>query len=208
MSNTQISKRSTIVRMVCTTLLGGALASQSTVVNAAPFTWTSAATGTLDWTTAGNWDGSTQYLSDSANELIFFSDSTTFLAGVNRSITANVPTSLSMNTLTLNGRGASSGAVTYTTTIGTSASTWTIGDGTTSAVNLNANFGATAAAGYNSVVAANLTLNQATTTFTGNGTGGFTFSGSIGEAMSGYGITKSGSSALTLSGNSLSLRGP
>jgi autotransporter-associated beta strand protein len=150
------------------------------------------------------------------NELIFFSDSTTFNTVGARNITTNVPATLSMNTLTLNGRGASSGASSSTITIGSSASTWTIGDGTTSVVNLNANQGATTAAGWNYNIAANLTLNQANTLFTGNGTAGvhtnatdagFVFSGSIGEAAAGYGITKSGSSLLTLSGSSLSFTG-
>jgi hypothetical protein len=137
---------------------------------AATFTWTSLATPG-DWTVAGNWSASTQFVSDSANELMFYSDTTTNIAAATRVINTNGPTALSMNTLTLNGKGASSGASSSTTTIGTSASTWTIGDGTTSTVNLNANFGATAAAGYNTIVAANLTLNQATTLFTGSGTG-------------------------------------
>jgi autotransporter-associated beta strand protein len=170
------------------------------------YTWTSTTSGTLDWTTPGNWSSSTQYVSDPANELMFYADSTTFFAN-NRNITTNVPATLSMNTLTLNGRGNSSGAVTFTTTIASNASTWTIGDGSTSIVNLNANFGATAAAGYSTVVAANLTLNQANTLFTGNGTGGFTFSGNIGESGSGYGITKNGTSALVLSGTNSTYSG-
>jgi autotransporter-associated beta strand protein len=185
--------------------------------NATPYTWTSTATtGPWDWTTATNWAASTQYVSDAANELIFFSDSTTNIASANRSITTNVPVTLEMNTLTLNGKGASSGASSSAITIGSSASTWTIGDGTTSIVNLNANQGATTAAGWNYNVAANLALNQANTLFTGNGTGGvhtgvtdtgFVFSGAIGQAAAGYGITKSGSSRLTLSSSSLSFTG-
>ena len=186
------------------------------LAHAAPYTWTSTATGTLDWTTAGNWDASTEYVSGASNELIFFSDSTTFNAVGARNITTNVPATLSMNTLTLNGRGFSSGASSSAITIGSSASTWTIGDGTTSVVNLNGNQGATTAAGWNYNIAANLTLNQANTLFTGNGTAGvhtnatdagFVFSGNIGQAAAGYGITKSGSSLLTLSGSSLSFTG-
>ncbi|MFM2220687.1 MAG: hypothetical protein RLZZ553_435 [Verrucomicrobiota bacterium] len=185
--------------------------------NAATFTWTDITTGTRDWTTASNWASSTQYVSDAANELIFFADSTTNIVNATRSITTNVPTTLAMNTLTLNGKGASSGASSSNITIGSSASTWTVGDGTTSAVNLNANFGATGAANFYYTVAANLMLNQATTLFTGSGSAGvntgvtdpgFVFSGSIGQAATGYGITKSGSSRVTLSGNSLTFTGP
>ena len=165
---------------------------------AVTYTWTSTTTGARDWTTATNWLGSNQYVSGSANELMFFADSTTNIAAMTQTFT-NVPAALSMNTLTLNGKGASSGASSSTITVGT-GSTWTIGDGTTSTVNLNANFGATAAAGFNTIVAANLTLNQTTTLFTGTGTGGFTFSGNITDGVNDYGITKSGSSTLVLSG--------
>jgi autotransporter-associated beta strand protein len=195
------------------TALAALLAAPS--AQAATFTWTSLATPG-DWTVAGNWSASTQFVSDSANELMFYSDTTTNIAAATRVINTNVPTALSMNTLTLNGKGASSGASSSTTTIGTSASTWTIGDGTTSTVNLNANAGASTAASIFYNVAANLTLNQATTLFTGNGTAGvhtnatdvgFVFSGNIGQAASGHGITKSGSSRLTLSGSSLSFTG-
>jgi autotransporter-associated beta strand protein len=195
------------------TALAALLAAPS--AQAATFTWTSLATPG-DWTVAGNWSASTQFVSDSANELMFYSDTTTNIAVATRVINTNVPTALSMNTLTLNGKGASSGASSSTTTIGTSASTWTIGDGTTSTVNLNANAGASTAASIFYNVAANLTLNQATTLFTGNGTAGvhtnatdvgFVFSGNIGQAASGHGITKSGSSRLTLSGSSLSFTG-
>jgi autotransporter-associated beta strand protein len=188
--------------------------------SAATFTWTAltpTSPSTMDWTTAGNWLDSTEYVSDAGNELIFFADSTTNIAAAHRNITTNVPTTLELNTLTLNGKGASSGASSSNITIGSSASTWTIGDGTTSIVNLNANAGATTAASIYYNVAANLTLNQATTLFTGNGTAGvhtgvtdpgFVFSGGIGQAASGYGITKSGSSRLTLSSGSLTFTGP
>jgi hypothetical protein len=98
---------------------------------------------------------STHYVSDAANELIFFSDSTTFFPTTGaRNITTNVPATLEMNTLTLNGRGSSSGAVAIAVTIGSSASTWTIGNRTTSIVNLNSNQGAATAAGFNYNVAA------------------------------------------------------
>lgn len=185
--------------------------------DAATYTWTSTTTGTLDWTTAGNWFGSNQYVSDPSNELVFFSDSTTNIAAGTRTITTNVPATLSLNTLTLNGKGASSGASSSTITIGTSASTWTIGDGTTSIVNLNGTQGATGAADFNITVGANLILNQSQTLFTGNGTAGngnntaygpgFTFSGAITEASSGYSLIKSGTSRLTLSSNNLSFTG-
>ena len=196
-------------------LMTGTVQAQTT------YTWTNTTSGTLDWTTAGNWASSLQYVSDQANELIFFSNSTTYFPGLGgtQNITVNVPSTLAMNTLTLNGRGNSSGASAVTVNIASSASTWTIGDGSTATVNLNANYGASAAADFRPTVAANLTLNQATTLFTGDGTAGlnnagtsgtgsgFLFSGSIGQAASGYGITKSGTSRLTFS-SSLGFTGP
>jgi fibronectin-binding autotransporter adhesin len=203
-----------------TCLLGASSLLAAPLLHATPFTWTSTAAGTYDWTIGANWSGSAQYVSDAANELIFFSDSTTNFAdpiGGARNINTNVPATLAMNTLTLNGKGNTSGASPVTVNIASSASTWTIGDGTTSVVNLNANQGASTAAGFNYNVAANLTLNQAAALFTGNGTGGvhtgatdtgFVFSGSIGQSASGYGITKSGSSRLTLSSANLTFTGP
>jgi autotransporter-associated beta strand protein len=188
--------------------------------SAATYTWTAltpTSPSTMDWTTDANWLDSLEYVSDPANELIFFADSTTNIAAATRNITTNVPTTLELNTLTLNGKGASSGASSSNITIGSSASTWTIGDGTTSTVNLNAVWGATSAANIYYNVAANLTLNQATTLFTGNGTAGvhtgvtdpgFVFSGAIGQAASGYGITKEGTSRLTLSSSNLNFTGP
>jgi hypothetical protein len=142
----------------------------------------------------------------SANDtsVIFFSDTTTALANGTQSITTGVPTSLSLNTLTLNGKGADAGGASNIT-IGTNASTWTIGNGTTSTVNLN---GVNGAQALNYTVAPNLTLNQTTTTFTGNGNASFTFSGNITQAAAGYGITKSGTSRLTLSGNNTYSGGP
>src|SRR6476660_9457836 len=124
----------------------GALLSAPTAF-ATPYTWTDTTAGTRDWTTTTNWSASTQYVSGAANELIFFSDSTTNINTTGtRNITTNVPTILAMNTLTLNGKGASSGAVVSTYNIASSASTWTIGDGTTSTINLNGTQGATGAA--------------------------------------------------------------
>jgi fibronectin-binding autotransporter adhesin len=199
------SKRLHTVARDFATKAVAALSLSVTPALAAPFTWTQNSVATQDWTVAGNWASSTVYFDSSANELIFFANTTTNLANGTNAITTNVPATLSMNALTLNGRGNNVSATTSAVDIATSASTWTIGDGTISTVNLNANnnnFNGTAASGmrldYN--LAANLTLNQTTSTFTGNGSAGFQFSGNIGEAAAGYGITKTGTSALSLSG--------
>ena len=199
----------------------GAATFAVSAASATPYTWTAltpTSPSTMDWTDPLNWSGSNVYVSGASNELIFFSDSTTNITTTGtRNITTNVPATLAMNTLTLNGKGNTSGASSSNFNIASSSSTWTIGDGTTSIVNLNANAGATTAANIYYNIAANLTLNQATTLFTGNGTAGvhtgandpgFVFSGAIGQSASGYGITKEGSSRVTLSSGSLNFTGP
>jgi autotransporter-associated beta strand protein len=180
-------------------LLAYAMLLGSNGANAATFTWTNnIGLGDQSWADTANWDAATVFISGSSNELVFLSNSLSLSSGDQNII--NVPSALSMNTLTLNGKGRNN-PVGATLTIGTNASTWTIGDGTTSTVNLNAiDWSNDRDIRY--IVAANLTLNQATTTFTGNGSSarGFIFSGNITDGGSGYGITKSGSSFLTFSG--------
>jgi autotransporter-associated beta strand protein len=180
-----------------TSLLSAVFLSLTATSQAANYTWTTTTNGTKDWNDTANWSGGTLPVSANDTSVIFFSDTTTALANGTQSITTGVPTSLSLNTLTLNGKGADAGGASNIT-IGTNASTWTIGNGTTSTVNLN---GVNGAQALNYTVAPNLTLNQTTTTFTGNGNASFTFSGNITQAAAGYGITKSGTSRLTLSGN-------
>jgi autotransporter-associated beta strand protein len=140
-------------------------------------------------------------VSVSANELRFFADTTTYLPTGTQTI-GSVPLSLSMNTLTLNGRGPNS-TTGFTITIGDNTSTWTIGNGTTGTVNLNSALGGGSAdRDVRYTVAPNLILNQTTTTFTGNSGSitGARFTGNITETASGYGITKSGSHLLIFSG--------
>jgi autotransporter-associated beta strand protein len=176
--------------------------------SATTYTWTQKTTGTQSWTTAANWDGSNIFVSGASNELKFFLTNTITDRLANNAVITitDVPSTLSMNTLTLSGQGpnATNGAP---FTIGTNASTWTLGDGTTSTVNLDSTIGGGGAdrdIRYN--IAANLTLAgdaSGITTFTGastSGTGAL-FSGDIGETAAGKGITKSGSSLLVFSGN-------
>ncbi len=168
-------------------------------VHATDYTWTQNSGVTQDWTTVGNWDANGVFATSSGNTLTFFSDITTALADGTNAITTNVPATLAQNSITLNGKGADATGATNIT-IGTNASTWTL-DGTTPSVNLN---GVNGTQALNYTVAANLTLAQATTAFTGNGTAGFTFSGLITGV--GSAIAKSGTSTLTLSntGNTFS----
>lgn len=167
-------------------------------VHATDYTWTKR-TGSLSpysWLDTGNWDANGIFASGSGNTLIFSSTSTTGLwPNGFVTITSNVPTTLSMNTLTLGGTGATGNS---RVNIASSASTWTIGNETTSVVNLLAirNANGTGTMTYN--INANVALNQTTTTFTGNGSGTFSFNGVVSSATSGNGITKSGTSTLTL----------
>jgi len=184
-------------------------------VQATTYTWTQNATGTQDWTADANWAASTPFVSGAANELRFFAGTTApanqLAAGASQ-VVINVPTALSMNTLTLNGIGPNSDVGSFIT-IGTSASTWTLGDGTTSTVSLNSALGGGGAnRDLRYTIGANLTLAgnaSGITTFTGGSTSGYgaTFSGDIGESVAGKGITKSGTSLLVFSGNN-SYTGP
>ena len=161
---------------------------------ATTYTWTKNSAATQDWTVTANWDATNGvFATGSGNTLTFFANTTTALVNVTNAITTSVPSALTMNVLTLNGMGTGSGTASNIT-IGTSASTWTF-DGTTPSVNLN---GVNGTKPLNYTVAANLTLAQANTTFAGDGTAGFNFSGAIEGASKG--ITKSGTSTLTLSG--------
>jgi len=154
-------------------------------------TWTNKVTGAQDWSTAGNWSGGV-YVSDPANELMFFADVNALPSSGIKTITS-VPAALSMNTLTLNGMSPNN-INGYTIIFGDGTSVWTIGDGTTSTINLNAKQWSF---DYRSVFyhPPNIRFNQAITTITGNGSGGgFYFEGNITETAPGYGITKSGNS--------------
>jgi len=168
---------------------------QSREAQAGTFTWIGNSAGTQTWTTTANWSSGTvdSNPGTTSDSLTFFSDTITALASGNNLITTSVPT-LTMNSLTLNGLGAAATGATNIT-IGTNATTWTL-DGTTPTVNLA---GLAGTMGLNYTVAVNLALNQANTTFSGNGTAGFSFTGVISGASAG--ITKSGTSNLTLSGS-------
>jgi fibronectin-binding autotransporter adhesin len=185
----------------------GMLAGQA--VGQTTYTWTQMTTGAKDWTVGANWTNGTVFVSGSANELKFFADTTTTGPAGIQTIT-NVATSLSLNTLTLNGKGPNDTAG-FTVIVGDNTSTWTIGDGTTSTITLNAAAGGGGAAdadGFtiadrylNYTIAPNLTLNT-NTTFTGAGGGiqGVIFTGNITDGGVGRSLTKIGSHLLVLSG--------
>jgi fibronectin-binding autotransporter adhesin len=168
---------------------------------AAIHTWTQKAIGTHDWAGSANWDASGPFVSTNANELRFFVDTSQALSTLPAGVITitNVPATLSMNTLTLNGKGPS-GSTGCTIIFGDGSSTWTIGDTTTSTINLDA---ITWTFYYETIYWAlpNIRLNRGTTTITGNGPGiGFNVAGNITESAAGYGITKSGTSLLIFSG--------
>ena len=174
-----------------------ALIGAPAVSQAADYTWIQNSAATQDWTTTGNWLSGSAFTGPGTNTdtLTFFANTTTALANGSNLIITNVTTPLTMNVLTLNGLGAAAtGAANIT--IGTNAATWTL-DGTNPTVNLN---GLNGSQQLNYTVAVNLALAQANTLFTGNGTASFNFTGLISGTGAGNGITKSGTSTLTLSG--------
>lgn len=188
--------RTNIMRVVA----GVVLSLWATGVLAATHTWTKNTTGSHDWSTSANWSSGV-FVSDEANELRF--DFGTMPNGTFITLT-NVPAALSMNTLTLDGVGPNNAAG-GDFVIGDNTSTWTIGDGTTATINLiTTRGGGSDDRIIRWDVTPNLTLNQALTTFTGNGTfyeRTFGFSGNIAAAGAGYGITKSGTSWMGLYGS-------
>jgi fibronectin-binding autotransporter adhesin len=174
--------------------------------HAATYTWNLRGTGSQDWETLSNWASSTKFASSSSNELAFSIDAKTGGNITGTQTITNVPTALSMNTLTLGGVGPNS-VLGLAVIIGDNTSTWTIGDGATSTVNLTSTLGGgTSDRELRYTIGANLVLAGGTsgiTTFTGNSTSGTgaVFSGNITETALGKGITKSGSSLLIFSGN-------
>jgi len=167
-------------------------------------TWTQLAVGSQDWTAGVNWANTTVFVSGAGNELRFFPDATaTWRMPVGTLTITNVQTSLSMNTLTLNGQGPNSTSSAFLI-VGDNSSTWTVGDGSTAVINLTSGSGGGHPTGCDIVytVAPNITITNAVTTFTGGGFSilGYNFSGNISESAAGCGITKSGTSRLTFSG--------
>jgi autotransporter-associated beta strand protein len=180
------------------------------------YTWTQAGMAAQSWTDAANWDGNGVFASGSGNALVFHYDFSATPSPVPISLSAGtqtftaVPAALSMNALTLYGKGPNNTTGTFCI-IGDSSSTWTLGDGTTSTITQNSSAGGgtnvtngiTLDRFVDYTIASNLTLNQANTTFTGNGGGarGIVLTGDIGQSATGYGITKSGSHLLIFEGN-------
>lgn len=178
------------------------------------YTWTgynnttSGAATSETWGDTANWDTGAVYLSGANNELMFFDDTNakTYFTGSasleqEGSMTITGVPSLTMGTLTLDGRGPNS-TISTAIIIGDNSAIWTIGNGTTGTVNLTSIAGGGGDRFVNHTVNPNITLAQ-TTDFTGGGGGiqGFNFTGNITDGGSGFGINKSGNSRLVLSGN-------
>ena len=108
-----------------------------TVTRTLPVTYTftnNTAAGNYDWTNAGT---GIQWRPVSASDVTvaIFSNTTTVLPNGTLAIT-NDPATFTLNTLTLNGKGAAATAQ-ATVNIGTAGNTWTF-DGTSPTININA----------------------------------------------------------------------
>jgi autotransporter-associated beta strand protein len=175
-------------------LLAAGMWAASPAQAAFTYTWTRATpAGIYDWTATGNWDTNGVPVGATDATVQFFSDTATALADGIIAINTD-PSALTLNALTLNGKGAGATADTAVN-IGTAGNTWTF-DGTNPAINLN---------GLNGVhklaytIAPNITLYQ-NMTVTGDGSAACTFSGNITDSSLNLSITKNGASTLTLSG--------
>jgi fibronectin-binding autotransporter adhesin len=159
----------------------------------AVYTYTPPSSTTDTWSTGTDW--SSTPVSDPTTELTFVGSNGTVLpGGLINTNTDDLGGAFSLNILDLNGTGPSSGAA-DSITIAASGSNlnFVSNGGTTPVINLNALNGTAAALNY--TVSAPITLTN-NTTFQGNGTAGFNFSGVI---SGGSTLTKTGTSTLTLS---------
>lgn len=160
---------------------------------ASDYTWTQNSVATQTWDTPENWLGSSVFSGPGGDTdtLAFFEDTTTPLVNGTNAIITSVP-ALTLNTLTLKGLGAAATAAAVVNIGTTGGTTWTL-DGTAPTVNL---IGLAGAQPLTYTVAQKLALSQ-TTTFTGNGTANFNFSGVISGSA---GLVKSGTSTMGLNG--------
>ena len=152
-------------------------------------TFTPTAAGTYAWTNIANWDANG--VPTSFAKIAFYNNTTTALGNGTTTINGD-PATLTLDTLTLNGRGAAATANSVVN-IGTAGSNWAF-SGTNPTIHLNGVNNGSRTLGYS--VAPNIALNQ-NLTFIGNGTASFGFPGKI---SGGFGITKSGTSTLSLGG--------
>ncbi|MEI7899004.1 MAG: autotransporter-associated beta strand repeat-containing protein [bacterium] len=181
-------------------LLAAALLATGSAWAATTYTFTPTAVGTYNWTTPENWDPNGVPVSATDASVAFFGDITTDLGQPTFTINSD-PAALTLNALTLKGKGAADTANTAVL-IGTAGRTWTF-DGTAPTVNLE---GVNGTQALSFTLYPNITLNQ-NIAFTGNGTAGFTFAGVIGESGGAKALVKDGSGTLTLTGANNSFSG-
>ena len=178
----KITSRAALVRA------GLALALLLALPALATETFNQTAAGTYAWTTPSYWTGGVP-AGGTSDSVQFFTDHTTALGQPTFTINSD-PATFTLNTLTLEGLGATATAATAVN-IGTAANTWTF-DGTSPTINLN---GLNGTKGLTHTINPKLALN-ADLTITGNGTATFNLSGVI--SGSGRAITKSGTSTVVL----------
>jgi len=162
----------------------------------------------LDWLTGGpntqaTWTGGTP-VSGSGTTVVFFDDTTTALLNTvtpGSSQTANLNTSVfALGTLTFNGKGTATFLANHFESLSGGTLQFSGAAGT---INLNAVLnGGTLAFQVGNTIQLGTASSASALTIAGGGGGAFFISGNISELQAGGGsLTKSGASAVTLSGN-------
>ncbi len=162
---------------------------------AAVYTYTPGNAATDQWSAGTNWNATP--VSNTTTELTFVGNNATVLSnGLSNTNTDNIVGPLSLNILDLQGTGSASGAAAINIDSSSSSNYLNFANNgsTTPVVNLNAMAGA---AGLTYNVGSNIWLAN-NTTFQGDGTAAFDFSGVI---SGGGGLVKQGNATLTISGD-------
>jgi fibronectin-binding autotransporter adhesin len=177
------------------------LAFLSSSVQAATYTYTATtnANSSNTWSTGTGWTGGTAPVSAADTTLVFGGS---FNAAFTATAQDNIAGAFQLNALTLN--ATNSGVYTSTTynisaAAGTNTLNFTANGPTTAVVNLDSVKGAFSN-NVNFNVSINASIDGGLLTFQGNGSNSFNFSGILSDGSTSAGITKTGSSTLTLSG--------
>ncbi|MFA6288903.1 MAG: autotransporter-associated beta strand repeat-containing protein [Opitutaceae bacterium] len=178
------------------------LVSLSASLNAASYTYTAPnSTTTNTWSTGTAWTGAVAPVSATDTTLVFGgSFSSGITATTKNDLTPGTPFLLNVMTLSASNSAVYTNA-TYSIApnAGTNTLNFTADGATTAVVNLNSSKGPYSN-NVNFTVSLNATIDGGLLTFQGSGSNSFNFSGILSDGGSAANVTKTGSSALTLSG--------